>query len=440
MARSRAAGNRKRVQPAKKIERQGIALIAKVVADMGHLWNEPQNDFGTDGSIELVDPATEKATNRIVLVQSKATSVPFGERPIGFTCDEDDLRYWLHGNAPVILVRSHPGGDEAYWVSVKDYFAAHPEQRASRRIMFDRETDRFDVACAPALWELARPRVDGLHLGTPPMHENLVMNLLPVERFPDTIYVADAGIERGSDARAIWGDGAGDWPRDWILWGDRIYSFTDPTTGMLSKLRSGPVSSFPAADWAESDDDDHRHRFVRLLKGALAGQMRPAFRSSKELTWVAATDELPVVIHIPDTSTTRTLVKQYRRDDGSVRYVRHLAFVPSFVRYDERWYLELTPSYHFTRDGHEPDFYAASHRSGIKRIERHSDFRRNVDTLGRILRGDVDLGGLTPDPEHQLLTFGELAHVRLDTGDVESNDDTADVVEDEEERDDRSAA
>ena len=129
---------------------------------MGHLWNEPQNDFGTDGSIELVDPAKEKATNRIVLVQSKATSVSFGERPIGFTCDEDDVRYWLHGNAPVILVRSHPASGEAYWVSVKDYFKAHPEQRATRRILFDRETDRFDRDCGSALCRLARPRIDGL--------------------------------------------------------------------------------------------------------------------------------------------------------------------------------------------------------------------------------------------------------------------------------------
>lgn len=408
---------------------------------MGHLWNEPQNDFGTDGSIELVDMATEKATNRIVLVQSKATSVAFGERPIGFTCDEDDLRYWLHGNAPVILVRSHPGSGDAYWVSVKDYFNAHPEQRASRRIVFDREVDRFDVACAPALWELARPRVDGLHLGTPPVHETLVMNLLPVEGFPDTIYVADACIERGSDARGIWGDASGDWPRDWLVWSGRIYSFTDPTTGMLSRLRSGPVSSFPTTDWAEGEDDDRRHRFVWLLKGALSGQMRPALRSSKELTWVAPTKELPVVIDIPDTSTTRTLVKEYLRDDGSVRYVRHLAFAPTFVQYDEQWYLELTPSYHFTRDGREPDFYAASHRSGIKRIERHSDFRRNVDSLARILRGGVDLGGLTPDPDHQLLTFGELAHVRLDTADQESDDvDVGTVYAEEDDLDDRSAA
>ncbi|MGP0102090.1 MAG: DUF4365 domain-containing protein [Solirubrobacteraceae bacterium] len=437
MSRSGNSRNPKRVQPAKKIERQGIALISRVVADMGHLWNEPQNDFGTDGSIELVDPQTEKASNRIVLVQSKATSVAFGERPIGFTCEEDDLRYWLRGNAPVVLIRSHPGSDEAYWVSVKDYFKEHPEQRASRRIIFDRERDRFDASCSQALWELARPRIDGLHLGTPPLREALVMNLLPVASFPDTIYVADSTIQRQSEARAAWGSSAGAWPRDWVLWSGKIYSFSDPDAGLLSSLCSGPVTSFPAADWAHTEADDHRRRFVWLLKAALSGQMRPALRSSRELTWVAAADELPVVIDIPDRSTTRTIVKQYLRDDGSVRYVRHLAFIPAFVLYGEQWYLELTPSYHFTRDGHEPDFYAASHRSGIKRIERHSDFRRNVDTLARILRGDVDLGGLTPDPAEQLLRFGELAEATVDTSDdrleradVELDDDEDESPED----------
>ncbi len=446
MARSRSARNAKRVQPAKKIERQGIALIGKVVADMGHLWNEPQNDFGIDGSIELVDPKTEKATNRIILVQSKATSVPFGDRPVGFTCDEDDLRYWLHGNAPVILIRSHPSSDEAYWASVKHYFDEHPEQRASRRILFDRDRDRFDIQCASALWDLARPRVDGLHLGTPPVRETLVMNLLPVASVPDTIYDADATISRGREARAVWADTPGDWPRDWIVWSGRIYSFSHPGTGLLSRLCSGPVTSFSSSDWSDADDD-LRHRFVWLLKGALSGQMRPALRSSNDLTWVAATDDLPVVIDIPATSTTRTVVKEYLRDDGTVRYVRHLAFAPKFVRYDDRWYLELTPSYHFTRDGNEPDFYAASHRSGIKRIERHADFRRNVDTLARLLRGEVDLGGLTPDPEHHLLGFGELVEVRLDTGeDRSSGADVAVVVDeddahDEEDKaDDRSAA
>jgi hypothetical protein len=442
MSPARKRRQAKRVQPAKTIERQGVALIAKIVADMGHLWNEPQNDFGTDGYIELVDPELNRASSRIVLVQSKATSVAFGDRPIGFTCEEDDLRYWLNGNAPVILVRSHPSSGEAYWTSIKDYFKAHPDQRESRRILFDRKADRFDSSCSGALWDLARPRLDGLHLGTPPVHESLVSNLLPVESFPDMIYVADASIRKQSEARDAFAGAAGRWPRAWILWSGRMYSFTDPADSLLTRVCVGKISSFPSADWAYSSDDDQRRRCVWLLKAALDEQMRPVLRASKELTWVAAPDELPLVIAIPGTSNTRALVKAYFRDDGSTRYVRHLAFSPAFVCYADQWYLELTPTYHFTRDGREASFNAASHRSGIKRRERHSDFRRNVDTLARVLRGDVDLGGLAPDPDHQLLEFGALAQVRLDTGgdDQYEVDDNVGVDDEEDESGDRSAA
>jgi hypothetical protein len=442
MAPSKRGRQPKRVQPAKTIERQGVALINKIVSDMGHLWNEPQNDFGTDGYIELVDPKVDKASSRIVLVQSKATSVAFGDRPIGFTCEEDDLRYWLNGNAPVILVRSHPSSEQAYWVSIKDYFRDHPEQRQSRRILFDRDADRFDASCGSALWDLARPRLDGLHLGTPPVHESLVSNLLPIESFPHMIYVADASIRKPSEARDVFADSNGRWPRAWLLWSGRIYSFTDPTESLLGRICATKATSFPADDWAYSHDEDQRRRFVWLLKAALHEQMRPVLRASKELTWIAATVDLPLVIAIPGTSNTRSIVKAYLRDDGSTRYIRHLAFAPAFVCYADRWYLELTPTYHFTRDGREPDFHAASHRSGIKRRERHSDFRRNVDTLARVLRGDVDLGGLAPDPEHQLLEFGALAQVQLDTSgeNLDGIDGEADVECEDEETDDRSAA
>jgi Domain of unknown function (DUF4365) len=405
----------KRVQPAKKIERQGVALLAKTVADMGHLWNEPQNDFGTDGYIELVDPATEKATNRVVLVQSKATSVSFGDRPVGFTCDEDDLRYWLHGNAPVVLVRSHPSSGEAFWVSVKDYFAEHPEQRESRRILFDRERDRFDVSACDALVQLARPRVDGLYLGRPPFHETLVSNLLPVEEFPPTIYSGKAAKSTARDSMKALERVPGRWPRAWIFWSGRVYSFLDPRESAVKHLVTGEIDEIPASDWAYSEDEEVRRRFVWMLKAALHEQSRPALRGSKDLMWVAAPSQLPLEIAVPGTSNTRTLVKRYPKPDGDTRYVRHLAFEPRFVLFADQWYLEITPTYHFTRDGREPDRFASEHRSGIKRIERHNDFRRNVDSLALILRDAVDLGGLAPDGDGRHLDFGQLETATLDS-------------------------
>ena len=151
-------------------------------------------------------------------------------------------------------------------------------------------------------------------------------------------------ITRGRDARAVGGDAPGHWPRDWILWAGKIYSFTDPAAGLLARLCTGPVTSFATSDWADAEDEDVCHHFIWLLKAALSSQMRPALRSSRDLTWVAATDDLPFVIPIEATSTTRTLVKAYPRGDGTVRYVCHLAFALTFVRYDERWFLELTPT------------------------------------------------------------------------------------------------
>jgi hypothetical protein len=73
-------------------------------------------DHGIDGHIDLVDPGTREVLNLVLLVQSKASGLPFPyetETSFQYTCNETDLNYWLSGNAPVILILSHPEGDEA---------------------------------------------------------------------------------------------------------------------------------------------------------------------------------------------------------------------------------------------------------------------------------------------------------------------------------------
>lgn len=103
---------------------------------MGYLWHPTGGlEAGIDGMIELRDPTTGAVLNLVVQVQSKATDDTFeGETDSGFffVCDERDLDYWMNGNAPVILVRSRPKTREAYWTSIKDYFA-DPAKRKSRK-------------------------------------------------------------------------------------------------------------------------------------------------------------------------------------------------------------------------------------------------------------------------------------------------------------------
>lgn len=160
---------------------QGVNLIERVALDMGFLWYPTGGvEAGIDGYIEIRDPTTGAATNSIVQVQSKATAQPFsGEtnEKLHYYCSEKDIDYWLQGNAPVILVVSRPRTEQAYWVSIKDYFS-DPRVRAGRKVVFNKERDRFDASRADALKNLALPADAGVHFAPMPLTETLYSNLL----------------------------------------------------------------------------------------------------------------------------------------------------------------------------------------------------------------------------------------------------------------------
>jgi hypothetical protein len=97
---------------------RGVALIARIVGEMGHLWHPTSGtDSGIDGQIELRDPATNTVRNVRVGVQSKATSKSWpGETAASFyfRATPDDVDYWLSSNQPVLLICTRPDSDEAY--------------------------------------------------------------------------------------------------------------------------------------------------------------------------------------------------------------------------------------------------------------------------------------------------------------------------------------
>lgn len=106
---------------------QGINLIEAIVYDMGFVWYPTgQVEAGIDGYLEIRDPVTGAVTNSIIQVQSKATDRPFvaaSEISFEYQCDAEDLKYWMAGNAPVILIVARPSTREAYWVAIKEYFS-----------------------------------------------------------------------------------------------------------------------------------------------------------------------------------------------------------------------------------------------------------------------------------------------------------------------------
>src|ERR1044071_3674208 len=104
----------------------GAYLVPLIVNEMKFLWTpSAQFELGIDGTIEIVDPTTSKATGNIIKVQIKTTSQPWPEEDdesFVFPVRQQDLDYWLGGNTPVILICCRESAREAYWVSLKEYF------------------------------------------------------------------------------------------------------------------------------------------------------------------------------------------------------------------------------------------------------------------------------------------------------------------------------
>jgi uncharacterized protein DUF4365 len=182
----------KKIGNSDMIGARGVNLIERRILEMGYVWYPSQGvEAGIDGRLEIRNQNAE-VTNCIVSVQSKATDGRFeGETDseLTFTCSERDLRYWLKGNLPVVLIYSRPRTDEAYWLSIKDFFS-DPLRRANRKLRFIKAKDSFDLSAKDALAKLALPNQGGLYLGVTPKQETIFTDLLPVATFPERFYRA----------------------------------------------------------------------------------------------------------------------------------------------------------------------------------------------------------------------------------------------------------
>lgn len=152
-SRERRAPSRTKMLP-RRVRRgqEGINLIERIVLQMGSSWSPTGAlDVGIDGYIELFDPATNEALGKILAVQSRVLATFANETGEGFdySCEERDLTYWLDGNI-VLLIVSRPERNEAYWVSIKDYFST-PERRRARIAHFAKIEQRFDASCLQRL-------------------------------------------------------------------------------------------------------------------------------------------------------------------------------------------------------------------------------------------------------------------------------------------------
>ena len=268
----------KKVPQQSIIGQQGANLIERIVLEMGYVWRATSIfDVGIDGEIEIRDPMTGVMTNTIIKVQAKATTRQF-EAETGnsfeYRCEQKDLDYWLRGNVPIVLVVCRPDTDEAYWVSIRDYFR-DPAIQKTRKVRFDKQRDCFDASCAAGLKKLALPKDSGIYFAPLQKTETLYTNLLKVTSLVPKIYVAGTNYRKdGSVLREFNLMDVKVGP-EWILTDKKIFSFhklDEPPFDAICDLAT--CESFDTREWADSKDEDTKRQFVKLLNKCLREKTR----------------------------------------------------------------------------------------------------------------------------------------------------------------------
>lgn len=170
---------------------------------------------------------------------------------------------------------------------------------------------------------------------------------------------------------------------------------------------------FDIEEWSESDDPDRRRHFVELLGRALNQMVWPKLRRDKSqgcyyFQKPRRQEKLHFKYHGLQNQTGRNVVKRYapKSDPTRTSYYRHSAFIPRFHGFEDDWYLEVTPTYVFTKDGREAARFASDNLKKIKEIEKnaavHGQFVMWREFLANAHRGDL------LDPEYPFLRLEGL--------------------------------
>jgi hypothetical protein len=410
---------------------------------MGFVWNPLHLEAGIDGIIEVRDSATAEVSNCIIQVQSKAGASYFkAETPTSFEfiCDERDLDYWLRGNAPVVLVVSRPENDEAYWVAIKEYFR-DPNRRKTRKITFDKSANRFNATSREPLARLAMPVDSGLYLPALPCAETLASNLLPLTDFPKRLFRASTKLRFPTQVWDLLNKHHREPAAEWVMHNSMLYSFHDLTFEPWKAVcLAESTENLATSQFAFSDNRDERYVFSRILHicfGQLMHRHGIRFSRDKDHYYFKATPDLKEK-KVGGLSVFKGF--ESKKIPGRIAYYRHRAMKHRFVRFEREWYVEITPSYHFTQDGLKLSRFFEERLKGIKQFERQNKVHlRQVRLWESVIRqtyqtvpapaADVrqkSLFGFDDEPTEEKiepyphLTFGELVEFAVDWGIPES--------------------
>ncbi len=393
----------KRIGKSDIIGQRGMAYIDGVVHAMGYVFYPTGGmEAGIDGYIELRDEETDVVSNLLLQVQGKSSErqrlQAETDESFEFPCSENDISYWLHGTAPVLLIIVLPERGVAYWKSIKEWFR-DPERLKSRKVIFDKTRDVFNRDAKEAIAEVALATAPGAVAPNSRIEEDLLVNLVEVS-FAKALYWAPTNHSSDKSFGAALREIDPHAPGEWIVRSKSVLSFHDLNEWPWNELcENGAMEEFGSDEWSESDDEDRQRDFVALLNRAISEFVKPElwhdrnsgayyFRKPRDR------DKLRYAYKSLKSFVPRDVVKRYgkRRDDPSLpAYFRHSAFLHRFVKLGDKWYAEITPTYHFTRNGYKSD-----ELFGGDRLKKIKEFENNAAVMGQFIMW-----------RHFLITYGE---------------------------------
>lgn len=416
----------KRIGRSDIIGQRGMAHIESAVLSMGFMFYPTGGvEAGIDGFIELRDVQTGEVGNLLIQVQGKATEkdrLPGEtEETFDWPCSEADIAYWTQGTAPVLLVVVHLKSGKAYWRSLKEWFA-DPERAKSRKVEFNKKADEFTPEAKAAVTAVALSVRPGASSPSVRIHEKVLTNLVRVGFAPKLYWAPTNHSSDKSFGRALrtLEPLAGS---EWIVRSKSVLSFHDLDQWPWNEIcEAEAMEEFDVEEWSDSDDEDRQRDFVALLNRAIGEFVRPDLYRDRD-TGVfyfrkpRDRDTLNFAYRSLQNTTTRRVVGRYGRrkaDPTKAAYYRHSAFQHRFVRLGGRWFVEVTPTYHFTRNGKDEDAFAGEHLKKIKELEN------NAAVMGQFVMWRDFLvthgAGDLLNERYPFLSFAEIEPLELDVG------------------------
>lgn len=185
------------------------------------------------------------------------------------------------------------------------------------------------------------------------------------------------------------------------------------------------MKNFPTSKWSESHDLDTKNKFIQLLNNSFE-----TFVHHKNIIH-KKTDKIDLFYFrpklddngLPETTkiyydrlkrrSFQTVCDRYARksDPNIISYFRHTSFERQFFRYDNQWYLEITPTYLFTHDGYKLHTYYESKLKGKKGLDKaEAVFSQTLFWSNILTKGNEDLF------HNSILKFGNLFQYLIEVG------------------------